>query len=103
MKFIQKWLGPDAAAHKELRDFFLVSKIDLGRVLEFQSMDSHTQVAPVYVSAVIKGMKVRVTRTDEWLKCERCWIRCSDVGTDKEYPGTCGRCSRVLSERRAEA
>jgi isoleucyl-tRNA synthetase len=31
-------------------------------------------------------------------KCERCWNRSVDIGSDPEYPEFCPRCAEVVKE-----
>lgn len=39
----------------------------------------------------VPGLSLQVRATQN-AKCERCWHRTSDVNTNAEYPGICGRC-----------
>jgi isoleucyl-tRNA synthetase len=49
-----------------------------------------------FVSEEVKGLTVMV-RPAAGGKCERCWIRCTSVGTNTEHPQICDRCSTVLA------
>lgn len=41
--------------------------------------------------------KVEVTPSEN-PKCERCWMRTSEMGRDSEHPGLCPRCSDVMKK-----
>ena len=45
-----------------------------------------------FESAAIPGLRVSV-RPARGRKCERCWHRTEDVGSDPEWPEICGRCA----------
>jgi isoleucyl-tRNA synthetase len=49
-----------------------------------------------FVSEEVAGLTVMI-RPAAGEKCERCWIRCTTVGTSKEHPLICDRCSQVLA------
>lgn len=55
---------------------------------EVKLVDSNTSTL---VSTEVPGLWLKVTPIDD-PKCERCWHRRQDVGTDKTHPGLCGRC-----------
>ncbi len=64
-----------------LGEFFIVSQVsfDGGEASE----------------TAVEGLRVSVDRAGGG-KCERCWMYRDDLGAEKEYPGTCARCARVL-------
>jgi len=43
------------------------------------------------VGTAVPGLALKVEAT-QYLKCERCWHRRSDVNKNPDYPGLCGRC-----------
>jgi isoleucyl-tRNA synthetase len=67
----------------ELRYFFLVSGVQLGRT---ETSDGGSC-----------GIKVEIGKASGE-KCERCWNYSSQVGADSRYPTVCERCSAALRE-----
>lgn len=43
------------------------------------------------VATDVPGLMLKITPTSN-PKCDRCWHRCADVGSNANYPGLCGRC-----------
>jgi len=43
------------------------------------------------VATEVPGLWLKVTPLT-FAKCERCWHRLADVGSDPKHPGLCGRC-----------
>jgi isoleucyl-tRNA synthetase len=60
----------------------------LGDALRFVLITSQAQVAQV-ASEAEEGVDVTAS---SYMKCERCWHYCADVGSHAEHPGLCGRC-----------
>ena len=62
--------------------------------------------APTLQSERLPGLKVLVTKA-AGEKCERCWNRTLDVGSDSDFPTLCARCSptvrAILASRGVEA
>ncbi len=67
---------------EELRFILITSG---ARVLPFNEADKEA------VATEIEDLKV-VVSVSENAKCERCWQRCSDVGSHKAHLTICGRC-----------
>ena len=75
-------------------DRAVLSKLDAE--LRFVLITSEAVVSGVDAppgDAVLTGENtwVRAAASDK-SKCERCWHRRTDVGTDRNFPGVCGRC-----------
>ncbi|MFW5487530.1 MAG: isoleucine--tRNA ligase [Desulfovibrio sp.] len=72
----------------DLRELFIVSQFALSG-------------APVpdtaYKSEDIEGLGIVVNKA-EGEKCQRCWVYSSELGTLKDHPEICPRCSKVLAE-----
>lgn len=66
----------------------------LGDDLKFVLITSGAQVAEV-AQEDQEGVEVAASK---YLKCERCWHYCADVGTHAEHPTLCGRCISNLFE-----
>ena len=60
----------------------------LGDDLSFVLITSAARVVKV-ASEAEEGVDVMAST---YLKCERCWHYCDDVGASAEHPGLCGRC-----------
>lgn len=67
-----------------LKMLFIVSDIQVGAVAEGGDEGGD------------EGVRVGV-RAAESDKCERCWMRDPDLGSDPGHPGLCPRCSRVMA------
>jgi isoleucyl-tRNA synthetase len=60
----------------------------LGADLKFVLITSAAGLVKV-ASEAEEGVDVTASK---YLKCERCWHYCADVGANAEHPGLCGRC-----------
>ena len=60
----------------------------LGNDLSFVLITSAAELVQVAGEAE-EGVEVVASK---YLKCERCWHYCDDVGASAEHPGLCGRC-----------
>jgi isoleucyl-tRNA synthetase len=60
----------------------------LGADLKFVLITSAAALVKVDGEAD-EGVEVHASK---YLKCERCWHYCADVGANAEHPGLCGRC-----------
>ncbi len=60
----------------------------LGADLKFVLITSAAALVKVD-SEADEGVEVHASK---YLKCERCWHYCADVGANAEHPGLCGRC-----------
>jgi isoleucyl-tRNA synthetase len=60
----------------------------LGADLKFVLITSAASLVKV-ASEAEEGVEVIASK---YLKCERCWHYCADVGANAEHPGLCGRC-----------
>ncbi|HYA88119.1 MAG TPA: isoleucine--tRNA ligase [Nitrospirota bacterium] len=85
-------------AEPQLLEFLQGYKNDLA----FIFIVSSVQVAPetaapadAYTSEVVKGLRIAAGPA-RGLKCGRCWMYSESVGTVKEHPEICGRCSGNL-------
>ncbi len=71
---------------KELPGLFIVSDVAIapfaGRPLDAEHL------AEGFAATVVRAPGV---------KCARCWVYRTDVGSDRSQPGVCGRCARVLA------
>lgn len=69
----------------------------LGEELRFVWISSEARLKPLNDrcsedrQSAIPGLWIRVIASTD-PKCERCWHRCSDLNSQTEYPGICGRC-----------
>jgi isoleucyl-tRNA synthetase len=69
----------------------------LGSELRFVMITSEATVAPLEqapeeaADTAEPGLKLRVSRCDD-PKCERCYLRCADVGQHAGHETICGRC-----------
>ncbi|MBZ5638526.1 MAG: isoleucine--tRNA ligase [Acidobacteriia bacterium] len=72
-----------------------------GAGLRFLFITSGVEFGPVPDSAFRSdaegGLGIDVARADGD-KCARCWNYTTDVGTDGEWPGVCGRCAAAVRE-----
>jgi isoleucyl-tRNA synthetase len=73
-----------------LPTLFIVSRVTQGGSLE--------GAAVRYESQEIPGLAIGVDRAPGD-KCERCWTRSEQVGTDAAHPTLCGRCVAVVARR----
>ncbi len=69
-----------------LEDILIVSKVSLGG-----SLDGSVK------SDLIEDLEIKVLHA-EGEKCERCWKYSTELGTNKEHPSICPRCTGVISE-----
>lgn len=60
----------------------------LGDALHFVLITSQASVERVAGEAE-EGVDVTAS---SYMKCERCWHYCADVGSHADHPGLCGRC-----------
>ncbi len=84
MKFLHSFI-PSAEGDEDLAKLFLVSELSLVPELS----------EPATSSEEVPGLRIRMERADG-KKCERCWTYSTMVGTNKNHPGLCPRCVRVL-------
>lgn len=69
----------------------------LGSELRFVLLTSKAEVIAEHAGPLdtivtdVPGLAVKIQATKE-AKCERCWHRRADVGSDANYPGICQRC-----------
>jgi isoleucyl-tRNA synthetase len=71
------------ALQSELRFVFITSVTGV-LAAEYASVDES-------VATDIAGLRIKVVST-QYVKCERCWHRCEDIGKDNRYPSLCLRC-----------
>ena len=71
----------------DLRGFFIVSQVAL--------TDQRPEAA--MVSELVPSLAVGVAPASGE-KCQRCWVRSTNVGADADHPGVCGRCLQNLAE-----
>jgi isoleucyl-tRNA synthetase len=89
--------GLDAAVTLYCGDALAAALSELGEELRFVLITSEAAIeplanAPAEAAATdVEGLALRVTVCEDE-KCERCWHRRPDVGTDATHPGLCGRC-----------
>ena len=74
---------------KELADFCLVSQAKI---------EEGTEKAPEGASSNEEGTVKCSVAVCNLEKCERCWKRTPDVGSDAAHPHVCARCAHVLQE-----
>jgi len=80
-------LGEFLAAHWEtLQSVAIVSRMEL--------MSSLPEAG--FVSTELPELSVLV-RSARGEKCERCWLRSEELGSDAEHPSLCPRCTAVVS------
>lgn len=72
----------------ELRTVFIVSKAVLVQ---------GDKPAGAFESAEINGLSILIESSDA-VKCERCWIHDSSVGTSSKHPTICNRCDDALKQ-----
>jgi isoleucyl-tRNA synthetase len=72
---------------EDLRPLFIVSQIFL---LESQPL------SPAYISQEIAGLSIQVSPA-EGVKCERCWIYDTGVGSHPEHATLCPRCMVAIN------
>jgi isoleucyl-tRNA synthetase len=75
----------------ELRFLLITSGVELGAVGE-----------DAFRSTEVPGLAVQV-RPAAGAKCERCWHRLAEVGSDPEWPAICGRCVGAVRQILSEA
>ncbi len=76
-------------AENSLREFFIVSKVNLD--------SDQNAPAKVYQGTEIPELKISVAHAPGQ-KCERCWNFDQNLGQDPNYPTICPRCSQVMSQ-----
>ncbi|MFT5483225.1 MAG: isoleucyl-tRNA synthetase [Halieaceae bacterium] len=87
----------DAEVKLYCDDALAVLLAKLGDELRFALITSRAVVLPLEeagaaaVDTELPGLKLEVSASEQE-KCERCWHRCEDVGTDSEHAGLCQRC-----------
>ena len=87
----------DADVHLYGNDEVYSKLAELGDELRFLLITSdagvhHDKEKPSSAEeTAIEGLSVEVI-VSESSKCERCWQRCGDVGSDKNHPSICSRC-----------
>ena len=74
---------------KELADFCIVSQ---AKIVE------GTKDAPEGAASNEEGTVKCSVAVCHLEKCERCWKRTPDVGSDPNHPHVCARCAHVLDE-----
>ncbi len=74
----------------ELSNIFIVSKVSV--------TDNPPKGA--FQSEEVKGLAISVARASGE-KCPRCWHYSEEIGSEKNYPETCGRCAKSLEEGKA--
>ncbi len=72
---------------KELAGVFLLSG--------FRIEDASAGLPAKEGLAEVEGLEILVEKADG-SKCERCWCRSKEVGTDAEHPSLCRRCAGIL-------
>ena len=83
------WLNTNGDAEVDgLRDWLLVSQLQLGGEPWAELLDNQTGEAAIIEVSRARG-----------IKCERCWHYESDVGQHSRHPALCGRCCSVLDRR----
>ncbi|MBQ9537135.1 MAG: isoleucine--tRNA ligase [Desulfovibrionaceae bacterium] len=76
-----------ASLNTDLRAYFIVSQLHIENL--------SAAPATAWVDPEVPGVALEVTKA-QGAKCARCWIYSTELGTDKEHPELCPRCTSVI-------